>query len=120
MTASTDRVYTSPAPADDRWGRSARTYRAPAGDGRGLTALRIVTYVLTSVAAVLFIALVVYGAVLFARFQQAVQEFGDVMGGLGATPPASVTEPGAGPLFDPAELDRFCAVLPADPACAPN
>lgn len=121
MTAPTDRAYTSPAVADERWARSATTSRAPGRDGRALTALRVVAYLLTSVASALFIALVVYGAILFSQFQQAVQEFSDVMGDLGSTPPASVTEPGfgSGPLFDPTD-PAFCTVVPDDPACAPN
>lgn len=121
MTAPTDRAYTSPTVAEQRWERSASTHPTPGREGRALTTLRAVAYVLTSVASALFIALVVYGAILFSQFRQAVQDFGDVMGDLGSTPPASVTEPGfgSGTPFDPTD-PAFCTVVPDDPACAPN
>jgi hypothetical protein len=41
--------------------RGQRPVATRPGDGRALTALRVVTYVLTSLASLLFIALVVYG-----------------------------------------------------------
>jgi hypothetical protein len=41
------------------------------GDGRALTVLRTVTYVLASLASLLFIALVVYGAVLYSQLTAA-------------------------------------------------
>jgi len=58
---------TSPAHTPPRGQRPVRT-----GDGRGLTVLRTVTYVLASVASLLFIAAVVYGVVLWFRVGEAV------------------------------------------------
>jgi hypothetical protein len=51
-----DRVGWGPTP------RSRRSYTGRA-DGRALTALRATAYVLTSLASLVFLALVVYGAV---------------------------------------------------------
>ncbi|GAA4686189.1 hypothetical protein GCM10023215_21990 [Pseudonocardia yuanmonensis] len=52
----------APAPRPSPAHTPPRGQRLPtAGDGRALTVLRIVTYVLTSLASLLFIALVVYG-----------------------------------------------------------
>lgn len=53
------------------WGRTPRSRRSYVGrrDGRVLTALRATSYLLTSLASVVFLALVVYGAVQFAQLR---------------------------------------------------
>jgi hypothetical protein len=91
------------------WSPSPRT--APAsGDGRALTALRVVTYVLTSLASLLLIASVVYGAVQLNRLVDALQGFG---GGPSATSSTSPLDEGV-----PPELGTYCLEAPDDPACA--
>jgi hypothetical protein len=52
-------------------------------DSGGMVALRVVTYVLTSLASLLFIALVVFG---YVQYQQARTALEDALGGL--QPPA--------------------------------
>ncbi|MEU7815898.1 hypothetical protein [Pseudonocardia sp. NPDC049154] len=55
----------APAPRQSPAHTPPRGQRLPGtGDGRALTVLRIVAYVLTSLASLLFIALVVYGYLL--------------------------------------------------------
>jgi hypothetical protein len=57
-------------------------------DSGAILALRVVTYVLTSLASLLFIALVVYG---YVQLQQLRTAFEDAFGGL-ATPSVSVPQ----------------------------
>lgn len=52
----------------------------PPKDGRAMTVLRATAYLLTSLASLLFIALVIYGVVQFDRAQTALE---DLYGGLG-------------------------------------
>lgn len=54
------------------WGPTPRSRRSYAGrpDGRALTVLRATAYVLTSLASLVFLALVVYGAVQLNRLQE--------------------------------------------------
>ncbi|MCX6463387.1 MAG: hypothetical protein NTW05_07325 [Pseudonocardiales bacterium] len=59
-----DRVGWGPTP------RSRRSYTGR-GDGRAMTALRATAYVLASLASLVFLALVVYGAVQLNRLQEA-------------------------------------------------
>ena len=65
-----------------------RVYQAPAArESSGMTALRVVTYVLTSLASLLFIAVVVYG---YVQVQQLRSSLEDAFGGL---QPPSVSGP---------------------------
>ncbi|WP_300007849.1 hypothetical protein [Pseudonocardia sp.] len=69
--------HTGPAhsAAGDRpgWGPTPRSRRSYVGrrDGRVMTALRGLAYVLTSLASAVFLALVVYGTVQFAQLRDA-------------------------------------------------
>ncbi|MBC8093938.1 MAG: hypothetical protein H7Y15_18775 [Pseudonocardia sp.] len=67
-SATGDRPGYGPMP------RSRRTYTARR-DGTVLTALRATAYLLTSLASAAFLALVVYGAVQFAQFRDALAQF---------------------------------------------
>ena len=60
------------------WGPTPRSRRSYAGrrDGRVMTALRGTAYLLTSLASVVFLALVVYGTVQFAQLRDAVAQLG--------------------------------------------
>lgn len=92
------------------WSPSPRTAPAP-GDGRALTALRVVTYVLASLASLLLIASVIYGVVQVNRLVDALQGFGG-----GPSSASSTTFP-----LDegvPPELGTYCLEAPDDPACA--
>jgi hypothetical protein len=93
------------------WSPSPRPARA-SGDGRALTALRVVTYVLTSLASVLLIASAVYGAVQLNRLADALQGFGG-----GPSSASSTTSP-LDEGVPPQELSSYCLEAPADPACA--
>lgn len=58
------------------WGPTPRSRRSYAGrrDGRVMTALRGAAYLLTSLASVVFLVLVVYGAVQFAQLRDVVAQ----------------------------------------------
>lgn len=53
-----------------------RTVIIPPRDGTAMTALRITAYVLTSLASLLFIAVVIYGYVQLGRAQSALEQLG--------------------------------------------
>ncbi len=59
------------------WGATPRSRRSYVGrhDGRVMTALRVAAYLSTSLASVVFLALVVYGAVQFAQLRDVVAQF---------------------------------------------
>jgi hypothetical protein len=57
-----------------------KTIIIPPRDGRAMTVLRATAYVLTSLASLLFIAVVVYGVIQFGRAQSALE---DLYGGVG-------------------------------------
>jgi hypothetical protein len=64
------------APAQTR----TKTIIIPPRDGRAMTVLRATAYVLTSLASLLFIAVVVYGVIQLGRAQSALE---DLYGGVG-------------------------------------
>jgi hypothetical protein len=81
---STDRATTYASSADrSEWGQPRPRTGAAGRDGMAMTALRVTTYVLTSLASVVFLALVVYGGVQLNRLQSSWTEF---TSGLGASP----------------------------------
>jgi hypothetical protein len=84
---STDRTTTCTGPADrSGWAPPRSRTGTTGGDGTAMTALRVTTYVLTSLASIVFLAMVVYGAVQLNRLQNAFQ---GVTGGFGAASPAA-------------------------------
>ncbi len=95
--------------AQQRGWSPASTRPAP-GEGRGMTALRAVTYVLVSLVSLVFLASVVYGAVQINRLSNALQQFADPFGAS-----ASVPLDEGSPI--PGELATYCLEAPADPAC---
>lgn len=75
-----------------------KTIIIPPRDGRAMTVLRATAYVLTSLASLLFIAVVVYGVIQLGRAQSALE---DLYGGIGtpsfdlpATPDPLAPPPG--------------------------
>lgn len=75
-----------------------KTIIIPPRDGRAMTVLRATAYVLTSLASLLFIAVVVYGVIQLGRAQSALEE---LSGGIGtpsfdlpATPDPLAPPPG--------------------------
>lgn len=75
-----------------------KTIIIPPRDGRAMTVLRATAYVLTSLASLLFIAVVIYGVIQIGRAQSALE---DLYGGIGtpsfdlpATPDPLVPPPG--------------------------
>lgn len=105
------------------WEQGRPTYppARPAGDGKAVTALRVTAYVLTSLASLLFIAVVVYGAVQLNRLGTALEQFGSSFPAFGSssTPPDVSVEDGyIGYTMTPDELDAYCPEAPDDPACA--
>ncbi|MCW2720189.1 hypothetical protein [Pseudonocardia sp.] len=77
-----DRVGWGPTP------RSGRSYSsADRRDGKALTALRVVTYVLVSLASLVFIASAVYAGVAVYRLHGAVGQFTSAVVGVGSAPP---------------------------------
>jgi hypothetical protein len=57
-----------------------KTIIIPPRDGRAMTVLRAIAYVLTSLASLLFIAVVIYGVIQLGRAQSALE---DLYGGVG-------------------------------------
>jgi hypothetical protein len=65
--------------AGPRTGPRPRTIIVPPQDPGWMTGLRATAYVLTSLASLLFIALVIYGAVQLNRLGNALEEFGSTV-----------------------------------------
>lgn len=71
------RTAPRPVPPPDRtsWGPATPRVSAVRRDGPAMTALRVTTYVLTSVSCIVFLALVGYGAVQVTRMQDALEQW---------------------------------------------
>lgn len=106
----------------DEGGRASARVR-PAGDGMAMKVLRVSAYVLTSLASVLFIAVVVHGAVQLNRLGAAVEQFSSSFPASGPSssstvPPDMSAEDGyIGYTLTPDELDAYCPEVPDDPTC---
>lgn len=73
-------VASSLQPGTERPGWGPRRPHPAPRDSAVLTTLRVLTYVLTSLASLLFIALVIYGAVRLGQFQTALDRVTEVVG----------------------------------------
>lgn len=72
-----------------------KTIIIPPRDGTAMTALRVTAYVLTSLASLLFIAVVIYGYVQIGRAQAALEQLGTGVPSFGApATPGTVLPPG--------------------------
>jgi len=87
--------------------------------------LRVIAYVLTSLASLLFIAVVIYGAVQLNRLGTALEQFGGGFPGLGSgavdsapSYPVPDADGYIGYSLSPDELSAYCPEVPDDPACA--
>jgi hypothetical protein len=104
--------------------RSRRAVKTSGSEGKAMSVLRAVTYVLASLASLLFIALVIYGAIQLNRLGNALENFASGFPGLGSsstgTTPAlpSGSENYIGYRLTPNELDAYCPEVPDDPTCA--
>lgn len=79
-----------PAPVQTR----TKTIIIPPRDGRAMTILRATAYVLTSLASLLFIAVVIYGVIQLGRAQSALEELGTSIPSVELPPTADVPLPG--------------------------
>lgn len=70
-----------------------KTIIIPPRDGRAVTALRVTAYVLTSLASLLFIAVVVYGAVQLDRAQAALEQLSTSIPSIEVPPAPDVVLP---------------------------
>lgn len=128
MSSETGRHGQGAAGAEQQragWDQGRSTTRGGAvGDGSAVRVLRVSAYVLTSLASLLFIVVVIYGAVQLNRLSTALEEFGSSFPAFGsgsssvAPPDMSVEDGYIGYTLTPDELDAYCPEVPDDPACA--